>query len=211
MGAVRRICVVGNSGSGKTHPARRFVARLQLPHVELDTLNHRAGSEEAALDELRAEVEAVLREHADRHGGWVVNGNHRSRVGDLLHPDTYLWLDHPRRVVPQRVLRARWGGWSCGASCGTATASSGGTCSTLIPARTSSCGRARSRSTTAGFRSDQRAGHGRTMGAALAPEGGRALAGDGGRVAGPVAAARRCRCLPASLHGRRAARAAPAH
>lgn len=41
--------------------------------------------------------------------GRVVDGNYRSRVGDLLHPDTYLWLDHPRRVVLQRVLRRTLG------------------------------------------------------------------------------------------------------
>ena len=106
---MQRICVVGNSGSGKTHLARRLAARLQLPHVELDALNHRAGWQEAPLEEFRAELEAVLREHEDRHGGWVVDGNYRSRVGDLLAPDTYVWLDHPRRVVLQRVLRRTLG------------------------------------------------------------------------------------------------------
>lgn len=106
---MQRICVVGNSGSGKTHLARRLAARLQLPHVELDALNHRAGWQEAPLDELRAELVALLRDHEERRGGWVADGNYRSRVGDLLHPQVYVWLDYPRLLVLSRVLRRTLG------------------------------------------------------------------------------------------------------
>lgn len=100
---------MGNSGSGKTSLARRLATRLNLPHVELDALNHRAGWTEAPLDEFRADVARLLAEHADTHGGWVVDGNYRSRVADLLDPDTYVWLDYPRRVVFPRVVRRTLG------------------------------------------------------------------------------------------------------
>ena len=100
--AARRICVVGNSGAGKTTLARRVARRLGVPHVELDALNHRAGWTEAPVEELRAELSALLDAAVD---GWVVDGNYRRRVGDLLQPDTYVWLDYPRPLVMARVLR----------------------------------------------------------------------------------------------------------
>jgi adenylate kinase family enzyme len=105
VGVPSRICVVGNSGSGKTRLAQRLAAQLGLPHLELDALNHRPGWSEAPRDDFRAEVAEALNGYESTHGGWVVDGNYRSRIGDLLHPDTYVWLDYPRRVVFPRMVR----------------------------------------------------------------------------------------------------------
>jgi adenylate kinase family enzyme len=104
MQPVRRVCVVGNSGSGKTRLAQALASRLAVPHVELDALNHRAGWQEAPVAEFRDEVRVILQEHEDRFGGWIADGNYRSRLADLLQPDTYVWLDYPRRVVLRRVV-----------------------------------------------------------------------------------------------------------
>ncbi len=106
----KRVCVVGNSGSGKTRMARLIAARLDLPYLELDALNHRPGWQEAPLEEFRDEVRRVATEYQESHGGWVVDGNYRSRVADLLaDADTYVWLDYPRRVVMFRVVRRTLG------------------------------------------------------------------------------------------------------
>jgi len=40
---VRRVSVVGVSGSGKTTVARALAARLGVPHVELDAIYHQPG------------------------------------------------------------------------------------------------------------------------------------------------------------------------
>lgn len=101
---MRRVCVVGNSGSGKTHLARRLAQRLELPHVELDALFHRAGWQETPAEEFRADVRRTLGQHLASHGGWVVDGNYRRHIGDAVDADTYLWLDYPRRVVTRRVV-----------------------------------------------------------------------------------------------------------
>lgn len=101
----QRVCIVGNSGSGKTHLARRAAQRLGLPHLELDALNHRPGWQEAPLGEFRAEVRQSLAEFEALDGGWVVDGNYRTRVADLVNPDTYVWLDYSRRVVLLRLVR----------------------------------------------------------------------------------------------------------
>lgn len=102
---VQRICVVGNSGSGKTHLAQRLAQQLGLPHLELDALNHRAGWQEAPVDEFRSEIRGALDEYEKRSGGWVVDGNYRSRVTGVLDPDTYVWLDYSRALVVSRAVR----------------------------------------------------------------------------------------------------------
>jgi adenylate kinase family enzyme len=104
-----RFCVLGTSGSGKTHLARRLAKGLGLPHLELDALNHRAGWQEAPVTEFRDQVRRTLdRLQADR-GGWVVDGNYRRRVADVIDADTYVWLDYSRRIVMWRVVRRSLG------------------------------------------------------------------------------------------------------
>jgi len=80
-----------------------------VPHVELDAINHRPGWTEAPPSEFRAELRTILDEHAAARGGWIVDGNYRSRVAEVLDPDTYVWLDYPRRVVLLRILRRTLG------------------------------------------------------------------------------------------------------
>lgn len=94
--------VVGNSGSGKTTLARTLAGHLGVPHVELDSLVHQPGWQELPTEELRARLAPVLAGE-----GWVVDGNYRSRVGDLVREaaDTVVWLDLPRWLVTSRVVR----------------------------------------------------------------------------------------------------------
>ena len=106
---MRRVCIVGNSGSGKTTLARRVAVALDVPHVELDAVNHRPGWTEAPADEFRAEVAGLLTEHERARGGWVVDGNYRSRIGNLVQPDLFVWLDYPRALVLRRIVRRTLG------------------------------------------------------------------------------------------------------
>ncbi len=95
-----RVSVVGNSGSGKSTLARALADRLGVPHVELDSLFHRAGWQPAPADEFRACVDATT-----GTGGWVVDGNY-SKVRDLVwgRADTVIWVDPPRYVVMRQVV-----------------------------------------------------------------------------------------------------------
>ena len=94
--------MVGNSGSGKTTLARAIAARLGIPYVELDALNHLPGWNERDPGEFRALV-------ADAIAGesWVVDGNYRSKLGGLVYDraDTVVWLDYERSLVMRRVVR----------------------------------------------------------------------------------------------------------
>jgi adenylate kinase family enzyme len=104
---LRRLCVVGTTGSGKTHLAGQICSRLGLPHVELDGLYHQADWQPTPTDEFRAQLVTALASYEQLSGGWVVDGNYRGTVGDILvgRADTWVWLDYPRRLVMVRLLR----------------------------------------------------------------------------------------------------------
>src|SRR5438067_1612406 len=66
----RKIVVKGASGSGKSTFAAALAERLNLPHIELDALNHGPGWTQATPAELRARLVAAL----SGLDGWIVDG-----------------------------------------------------------------------------------------------------------------------------------------
>jgi adenylate kinase family enzyme len=100
---VRKVAVIASaSGCGKTTVGRALAARLGVPFVELDDLNHGADWVEATPAELRARVEPIV-----AGDGWVIDGGYWGKLGDLVleAADTVVWLDLPRRVWLPRLLR----------------------------------------------------------------------------------------------------------
>ena len=102
---MRRVAVLGTSGSGKTTFARGLSERLGVPFVELDALNH-VGPDwiEATPEELRSKVAPIVATDS-----WVVDGSYRGKLGDLVveRADIVVWLDLPMRVwLPRLVRRA---------------------------------------------------------------------------------------------------------
>jgi hypothetical protein len=98
---MRRVVVVGTSGTGKTTVASRIAATLGAPHVELDSLHWEPGWTEAPVDVFRSRTtEATSGE------SWVADGNY-SVVRDILwdRADTIVWLDYPLWVAFWRTLR----------------------------------------------------------------------------------------------------------
>ena len=106
--AVRRISVAGTSGSGKSTTGRALAARLGVPYVELDALHHGPNWQEAPPDVLRDRVAAAMAAAPD---GWVIDGNYRGKLGDLVleRADTLVWLDLPLRVSLVRLWQRTWG------------------------------------------------------------------------------------------------------
>jgi adenylate kinase family enzyme len=99
---MRRVSVVGNSGAGKTRLARALAARLGVPHVEVDALNHQANWTPTPPDRLREEVRDRL-----AGDGWVVDGNYAAAgVQDVVwaYADTVVWVDPPRALVMWQVI-----------------------------------------------------------------------------------------------------------
>ena len=83
--------------------ARAAAARLELPHVELDSLWWEPNWTEAGAEVLAERLETVA-----ANGEWIVDGNYFS-VGsrEVLWPraDTIVWLDHSRWVTMPRIVR----------------------------------------------------------------------------------------------------------
>ena len=99
---MRRVAVIGNSGTGKTTVARLLAERLGVRHVELDALHHGPNWAAAPADVFRARVEAAIAPE-----GWVVDGNYQGKLGDLVlsRADTIVWLDLPLRIALVRLWR----------------------------------------------------------------------------------------------------------
>lgn len=98
---MRRVSVVGCSGSGKSTVAAQLAAALGVPYLELDAIRHQAGWRELPDDEFVERAEVFVA--AD---GWVVDGNY-SQVRDAVvwsRADTIVWLDLPRRTVMRQII-----------------------------------------------------------------------------------------------------------
>jgi adenylate kinase family enzyme len=101
---VRKISVKGSSGSGKSTIASDLARRLGVPYIELDALHHGPNWSEPTAEEFQARVRRAMEQAP---GGWVVDGNYDSKLGDLVvaDADTIVWLDLPLFVKWPRVWR----------------------------------------------------------------------------------------------------------
>jgi adenylate kinase family enzyme len=99
---MRRIAVIGGTGSGKTTVSLLLAHRLGVEHVELDALFWKPGWVMPSEEEFRPIVEAAL-----DSDGWVADGNYRSRLGTLVldQADLVVWLDLALRTKFWRILR----------------------------------------------------------------------------------------------------------
>ncbi len=103
-----RINVGGTSGCGKSTLSASLGLILDIPHIELDSLNHMPGWTIRPNEEFRALVsEAISQEK------WVVDGNY-SRARDLVlaRADTLILLDYPLPLILARLTRRTFRRWS---------------------------------------------------------------------------------------------------
>ena len=106
--SMRRIVVLGTTGSGKTTLAAELAHRLALRHVELDALYWRPEWTPPQAVEFRDAVRKALRIE-----GWVVDGNY-SKVRPVVWPkaDTLVWLDYSLSRILWQLWRRTWRRWA---------------------------------------------------------------------------------------------------
>ena len=85
-----RIKIIGCSGSGKSTLARAVHQRLEIPWLELDSLQHQPDWTPLEPERFRDQVRTFMDEHQD----WVIDGNYPG-VSDLIEPQCtdLVWVD----------------------------------------------------------------------------------------------------------------------
>ncbi|MEZ0226609.1 MAG: adenylate kinase [Alphaproteobacteria bacterium] len=98
---MKRIVILGVTGSGKTTFGRKLAVRLGYPATDLDDLNWLPAWTERPKEEFYALAGAAAQKPE-----WVIIGNY-SKVRNAVwpHADTFIWLDYPFPRVFWQLLR----------------------------------------------------------------------------------------------------------
>lgn len=98
---MRRVSVVGSTGTGKTTFARELAGILGVPHIELDAIVWQPNWTSLPVAEFQARVAERIAEP-----GWVVDGNYGGAgIRDIVweRADTIVWLDFSLVVIYRRL------------------------------------------------------------------------------------------------------------
>ncbi|MDO6569304.1 hypothetical protein Q4561_19775, partial [Alteromonas sp. 1_MG-2023] len=87
---MKRINVIGTSGSGKSHFSYLLAQKLGIPYIEMDALFWLPNWEHLETEEFLSLLKAHLEKEA-----WVLDGN-QSKTNSLKwqYVDTIIWLDY---------------------------------------------------------------------------------------------------------------------
>ena len=98
---MRRVSVIGASGSGKTTVGAEIARRLGVEFVELDGLHHGPNWAEPAPEAFRALIAPIVARE-----GWVIDGMYHEKLGTMVPDaaDTIVWMDLPLPFTLTRLV-----------------------------------------------------------------------------------------------------------
>ena len=98
---MKKVLVIGSSGSGKSTFARRLGEILKLPIIHLDSIFWHSDWVETPKDEWRTKVAKAI-----QGDSWILDGNYSATM-DLRLPvcDTVIFLETPRIICVYRILK----------------------------------------------------------------------------------------------------------
>ncbi len=98
---MKRIVIIGATGSGKTTLAGQLARLLDSPHIELDALHWNPNWQASTPEDFIEKVDAATKKHA-----WVTDGNYTTKIAHLVwtRADTVVWLDYSFRLTFFRLL-----------------------------------------------------------------------------------------------------------
>lgn len=100
---MKKINVVGTSGSGKSTFSRMLAIRLDYPYLEMDAMFWKPNWQESSDEEFFAKLDIALSQER-----WVLDGNY-NRTVDIKWAgvDHVIWIDYSfPRTVYQAIKRA---------------------------------------------------------------------------------------------------------
>ena len=100
---MKRIVIIGNSGSGKTTMGDRLAAAYALPHLDLDSLAWESPAVRRALEESIAMIHAFVEANPE----WIVEGCYAGLVESILPFATELRFLNPGIQACVANCRAR--------------------------------------------------------------------------------------------------------
>lgn len=107
MPSVHRIVLLGNSGAGKSTLAKALAARLDLTHLDLDTVAWVSG--QVAVARSSADARAALARFVAATPRWVAEGSYADLAEALCaHADAVVHLDPPLEVVLAHQAARPW-------------------------------------------------------------------------------------------------------
>ncbi|WPC72270.1 shikimate kinase [Vibrio porteresiae] len=100
---IRKINIIGTSGSGKSTFGRQLAAKLDIPYVEMDALYWKPNWQEPSDEEFFANLEKALQQDS-----WILDGNYnRTAPIKFAYVQSVIWIDYSFvRTLYQAVKRA---------------------------------------------------------------------------------------------------------
>ena len=100
--SLKKIYIIGTTGSGKSTAAKKISKKFGIPHIELDSIYQGKNWESLEASLFQQQVtERLLNLQT-----WITDGNY-SQVREIIlnQADTVIWLDYPLLTVLFRVIR----------------------------------------------------------------------------------------------------------